>query len=131
MSRSGYDDDCDGWALVRWRGAVSSAMRGARGQALMRDLLGALDAMPEKRLIAESLEAGGEVCALGCLGRTKGIDVSQLNPENAEAVARTFDIAPALAREIVFVNDNRWRETEEQRWIRMRAWVARKIHAAQ
>ena len=28
MSRSGYTDECDGWELVRWRGAVNSAIRG-------------------------------------------------------------------------------------------------------
>ena len=33
MSRSGYTDECDGWELVRWRGAVNSAIRGKRGQA--------------------------------------------------------------------------------------------------
>jgi hypothetical protein len=34
MSRSGYSDDIDSaddqWALIRWRGAVKSAIRGAR-----------------------------------------------------------------------------------------------------
>lgn len=26
MSRSGYVDDCDVWALIRWRGAVKQAI---------------------------------------------------------------------------------------------------------
>jgi len=39
MSRSGYSDDCDVWALIRWRGAVKSAIRGARGQAMLRELI--------------------------------------------------------------------------------------------
>ena len=62
MSRSGYSEDCDGWALVRWRGAVKSAIRGQRGQAFLRELLAALDAIPDKRLIAEELvDAQGAV----------------------------------------------------------------------
>lgn len=32
MSRCGYSDDYDQWALIRWRGAVESAIRGKRGQ---------------------------------------------------------------------------------------------------
>lgn len=44
MSRSGYNDDCDGWALIRWRGAVNSAINGKRGQAFLRELVAALDA---------------------------------------------------------------------------------------
>ncbi len=63
MSRSGYSDDLDSWALIRWRGQVASAIRGRRGQAVLRDLLAALDAMPEKALVASELETPqGEVC---------------------------------------------------------------------
>lgn len=56
MSRHGYTDSCDdNFALIRWRGAAKSAIRGKRGQAFLRELLAALDAMPEKRLIAREL----------------------------------------------------------------------------
>lgn len=57
MSRSGYTEDCDGWDLIRWRGAVASAIRGKRGQAFLREALAALDAMPEKQLISHDLVA--------------------------------------------------------------------------
>jgi hypothetical protein len=51
MSRSGYTDDVEySWRSIMWRGRVVSAIRGKRGQALLRDLLAALDAMPDKRL---------------------------------------------------------------------------------
>ena len=64
MSRSGYSDDCSGRELNLWRGAVESAIRGKRGQAFLREMLVALDAMPEKRLIAgELVTPTGEVCA--------------------------------------------------------------------
>ena len=66
MSRSGYTDECDGWELVRWRGAVNSAIRGKRGQAFLNEMVTALDAMQEKRLVSGLLETGdGDCCALG------------------------------------------------------------------
>ncbi len=130
MNRSNYDDGCDGWDLIRWRGAVAAATKGARGQKLLRELADALDAMPVRRLIAESLEAGPEVCALGCLGRAKGIDMSRLDPEEPEKVAKAFGVAPALVREIAFVNDDWQRhQTAEQRWAKMRAWVSENLKA--
>lgn len=127
MSRSGYSDDCDGWALIRWRGAVSSALRGHRGQAFLKELLHALDAMPQKRLIADDLEAGGEVCALGCIGHSRGIDMANIDPYDSETVASTFGIASAMAREIMYQNDDWTHEAPEQRWHRMRAWVEGQI----
>lgn len=46
MSRHGYSCDIDdNWALIRWRGAVNSALKGARGQQLLRDIIAALDAL--------------------------------------------------------------------------------------
>ena len=61
MSRSGYVDDmCDQWAMIRYRGAVRSAIRGRRGQAFLREMLAALDAMPEKRLTAGALVFDGQ-----------------------------------------------------------------------
>lgn len=128
MSRSGYSDDCDGWELIRWRGTVAKATKGARGQTLLRELLEALDAMPQQRLIEGELELNGEVCALGCIGQRRGVDMSDLEPEDSDAVAGVFNIAPALVKEIVFMNDEGWyAETPEQRWTRMRSWVATQI----
>ncbi len=68
MSCSGYSDDYDGWDLVCWRGAVNSALKGKRGQAFLIELRDALEAMPAKRLIADSLQADGEFCIIGALG---------------------------------------------------------------
>lgn len=106
MSRSGYSDECDGWALIRWRGAVMAAIRGRRGQQTLRDILSALDAMPVKALAAESLVTEeGSFCTLGALGASRDMQLDQLDPYDSDGVAKAFDIAPALAREIVFVND--------------------------
>lgn len=126
MSRSGYDE-CDGWNLIRWRGAVTSAIRGKRGQAFLREMLTAFDALEAKRLIKDELIEGGDVCAIGAVGMARGIDMTGLDPYDRETVAGTFEIAPALAAEIMFENDgydDYVRELPEVRFARMRAWVA-------
>jgi hypothetical protein len=141
MSRSGYSDCLDDWELAMWRGAVTSAIRGKRGQALLRDLRDALDSMPGKRLIAEELVTPeGDVCALGRLAEVRGLDVSEVDPEDPWQVASIFNIARALAAEIEYKNDecgNDWKwtgdghkyspETPEKRWQRMRKWVDSQI----
>jgi hypothetical protein len=43
MSRSGYVDDVDQKDLAMYRGAVASAIRGKRGQALLREMREAMD----------------------------------------------------------------------------------------
>jgi hypothetical protein len=133
MSRSGYSDDCDGWDLIRWRGAVNSAIKGARGQKFLRELLAALDAMPEKRLIPNELEADGSYCTLGVIAKSRGID-TDIDPDDTETLANRLGIAEAMVKEIVFENDERpWNyrtETPAQRYKRMRAWVAEQIKSS-
>ena len=131
MSRSNYSDGCDDrWALIRWRGQVASAIRGKRGQQLLRELVAGLDAMPEKRLIADELEVCGQFCALGVVGKARGIDLKSIDPEASDIVAKQFDIAEPLAREIVYVNDEGgwgYDETPEARWVRVRTWAVSKL----
>ncbi len=129
MTRHGYSEDQDNWEFIRWRGRVASATRGKRGQKLLRDLLEALDAMPERRLIRGDLQHEGEVCALGALGVRRGIPLAEIDPDDYEHVSAVFDVAEPLVREIEFENDE-WAsrgETPEERWVRMRAWVAGQI----
>lgn len=125
MSRSGYSDDCDGWALIRWRGAVESAMKGRRGQKFLIELAEAMDAMPVKELIAHELVEQGNFCALGVVGQKRGIALESIDPEDSRTVAEQFGIANAMAQEIVFMNDEAawYDETPQQRWSRMRHWV--------
>lgn len=131
MGRSGYSDDFDDdYLLHLYRGRVASATRGKRGQALLKDILIAMDGMPSKRLIAHDLEAmDGAVCALGAAGKLRGIDMGALDPDDAETVAYRFNIADCLAREIVWENDDcgRRNETPEERFVRMRKWVRSQI----
>ena len=129
MSRSGYVDDSDNeWAMIRWRGAVTSAIRGKRGQALLKEMAASLDALPEKELIAGELVEEDSVCALGAVGLTRGVDLSKLDPEEYVSIASAFDISEALVREIEYENDEGgYNETPSKRWERMRKWVSKHI----
>lgn len=138
MGRSGYTDDFDSdgdYAIYLYRQAVHNAIKGRRGQNLLRKLRDALDAMPTKRLITRTIKNDeGEVCALGALDP----NAPSGDPEDdwdefgaADKLAKHFGVARALAAEIVYMNDEafEWRgdETPEQRWTRMRAWVNEQI----
>jgi hypothetical protein len=96
-------------------------------------LVEALDGMPEKRLVAEELETTeGGVCALGCLGKARGVPLDGVDTEDHDKLGAMFNVAPLLAREVMFQNDDdfgyaRVEETPEQRWTRMRAWAADQI----
>ena len=129
MSRAGYCEDIDQWDLIRWRGAVTSAIRGARGQAFFRDMLAALDAMPVKELIASELVSERGCCALGAVAKKWNIDVSGMDPEDYEQISKTFGIAEAMVREIEYVNDEwgSYSDSPAKRWTRVRAWVAEQI----
>lgn len=129
MSRSGYSDDCDDpWGLIRWRGTVASSIRGKRGQAFLRELVEALDAMPDKRLIPNDLEHAGNVCAIGSVGLMRGVDMTGLDPDEPDQIAATFGIASALVQEIEFLNDEAYYgSTAEGRWRFMRNWAASHI----
>ena len=130
MSRAGYDGNCDGWDLIRYRGAVASALRGRRGQAFLRDLVAALDAMSAKRLIAADLiSCRNEMCSLGAVGARRGILLHKLDPDDVDGVAETFQLAPTLIREIMWVNDDEgpYNETAPARWRRVRGWATSHI----
>jgi hypothetical protein len=130
VSRAGYSEDCDDqWQFICYRGAVTSAMRGQRGQAFLRELRDALDAMPEKRLIKEELVKEGEVCALGAVARMRGIDPEAIDAYDHDNIHAPFGIANALAREIIWTNDESWPypKTPEERWRKVRWWVEANI----
>jgi hypothetical protein len=88
-------------------------------------MLQAMAALPERKLIANNLECDGAVCAIGSVGKSRGIDMSQLDPEDYNTVAGKFGIAEALAQEIVHLNDEAGHrnETPEERFERMRKWI--------
>lgn len=143
MSRSGYSEDLDNWALIRWRGAVAAAIKGKRGQALLKEMEAALLALPEKRLCSGWHDApSGEVCALGAVALKRKMDkgkhrveaFAELEREFNEDVAANevggeFGIADAMAQEITYVNDEQgpYDATPEQRYEYMLKWVRENI----
>ena len=125
MSRHGYlEDGDDEYPLALGRQAVASAINGMRGQAFLRELVAALDTLPDKVLIAEALVADGAYCAIGSVGAARGMDMSKLDPDFPEAIAQAFGIAPALVREIEFMNDDCYVDPAG-RWQLVRDWAVR------
>ncbi len=138
MGRSGYSDDYGddenyNNALELYRRAVRNAFGGKRGRAFLQELLEALDALPEKRLIMGELEREGAVCAIGSVGARRGTKMDDLDIEDAAAIGKRFGIAECMVREIEFTNDDEFcylrrnGETPEQRWERVRRWVVSMI----
>jgi hypothetical protein len=138
MSRSGYSDEgCDSDPDFNlWQGAVARAIKGRRGQAFLRELIEALDALPTKRLITGGLECDGEFCALGAVGHARGLDMGPLklwddeNP-SPEKIGEAFGIARSMAAEVMYENDEGGysRETAEMLWTRMRGWAVANLQA--
>jgi hypothetical protein len=125
MSRSGYSTDCDDFSLICWRGAVAKVIRGKRGQAFLLEMWKAITALPEPKLIANELvEKDGAVCAMGAVGKQRGLDMSALDPEDPQGVAGAFGINEKLAMEIAYMNDEGgFHETPEERHARMKRWI--------
>lgn len=115
MSRSGLYE-CDGEDVLahgRWRGAVASAIRGKRGQAFLRELAEALDAMPDKQLVAGELQTeDGCHCALGVLADKRGLDVASMDVDDYDAIADSLGVNAKIAQEIMWENDETFYEWE-------------------
>ncbi len=135
MSRSGYSDDVwyDGPEDIGkhnlYRASVNRAFNGKRGQKFFKDLLVALEAMPVKELIDETLVAEGKFCTLGVICNAKGVDLNKINDEDHKLLAKELDIAECLSREVVWENDDAgpYNETDAQRWERVHGWVKEQI----
>lgn len=138
MSRSGYSEDFgddEPQRLGLYRASVARAIQGKRGQAFLREMADALDAMPVKELIAgDVVRDDGCVCAIGSVAQARGLDVKTLDITDGEQVGKTFGVARSLACEIVFENDDDFGfkrdETPETRWKRMRKWVGAQLRPA-
>jgi len=143
MSRSGYSDDWDYEAdqgtQNLYRATVDRSLSGKRGQAFLRSALDVLDAMPEKKLAASTWIDGCSMCTLGAVAKARGVEAkfATVDPEwdgGVYVAAKEFDISKPMAREIVYMNDEGGpyygTETDEQRWQRMRNWIAQRIAQA-
>ena len=128
MSRSGYVDDCE--HLNLYSASVDRAIAGRRGQAFLRELAEAMEAMPERVLIAEELiDAEGDCCTIGVVCKSRGLSVSGVDQECPDSVGNLVGIASSMAAEIEFLNDEAGPncETPAARWIRVRRWVEQKL----
>jgi len=108
MSRSGYVDDWDydDWSYALCLGKGRQSIKGKRGQAFSEGNADDTDRNAgEAPDCGASRNARGRVCAIGSVGKARGVDMSKLDPEDAEGVGAAFGIAQSMAREIVYVND--------------------------
>lgn len=133
VGRSGYSDDWDGRGVAPelYRRAVENAINGKRGQAFLTELVAALDALPAKRLIEGDLERDGEVCAIGAVGRARGLDMKPLHVDSPSHLAEAFKIPRCLVAEIEFENDDDFSYTKsltpEERFDHIRRWAVAQL----
>lgn len=109
MSRSGYDydGDCENNYYLLYPSVVRRTTNGKRGQEFFKSLASALEGLPEKRLVPNELETEtGAVCALGALGKVRGIELAKLDPDDVKSVAAKFRISETLVREVTHANDD-------------------------
>lgn len=138
------DEDFPG-QFELWQANCQRSLKGKAGQAALRELETALLALPEKRLIADKLQApDGEVCALGALGRFKGVEVPISTDNNyndddclerleqEEAVIQfgvDLGVPYMVSVAIVERNDggSYFDDTPEGRYTAMLTWVQRQL----
>ena len=137
MSRYCSDDDYDyePWMEGQAAGAMRSAIRGRRGQRLLRDLIAGLDALPVPELAAGSLEdpETGCVCALGAVRMQRGAEAVPLrfDPNDPDVgwrdLAQPYDISETLAHAVICQNEYGDERNDEssrrRRWRSVRAWA--------
>jgi hypothetical protein len=137
MSRYSDCDDYDWepWMEGQAAGALQSAIRGRRGQQLLRDLVAGLDALPEPELAAGALEdpKTGCLCALGVVRLQRGPEAVPLrfDPSDPDVdwreLAEPFGISETLANAVVSQNEYGSKCNDEQsrrrRWLSVRAWA--------
>jgi hypothetical protein len=116
-------------------GAMRSAIRGRRGQQLLRDLIAGLDALPVPELAAGALEdpETGCVCALGAVRLQRGAEAVPLDFDPTDPdidwryLAKPFDISETLAHAVISENEYGNKRNDEQsrrrRWQSVRAWA--------
>lgn len=143
-----------------WDRATTLALRGKRGQAHLRELIGVLDAMPHKALADGVLcrrpdqdeypinafgidwchvpYEGAPRCALGEWAHARGIPDAELQRASwditlntsAEFGADRLGLRITLAGAIAEANDREWYGTDEQRWQAVRRWAYQQLSPA-
>ena len=133
MSRTWEGESDDPLDRGRYEAAKRSTLRDRRGQAFLRELIAALDALPRPELSEGALGDSdtGCVCALGAVALAQGDPFEELAKDEGnwspEDAAGWYDISPTLANEIISANDD-WRDgnspdVRQSRWRHVRAWA--------
>ena len=139
--RISYTDEEDyPGQLELWQANCNRSIQGKAGQASLLELEAALLAMPSKRLIAEELDNGEDVCAIGALVRYKQITPMADAEFEMEAVGVECGMPPLVAWKVVELNDielsdHKWdstarqyrQRTPEERYTSVLAWVQRQL----
>lgn len=102
MSESEYSDA----HLGLYHANVERAIRGKRGQEFLRELKAALESLPKKALISGFMEHDDMVCALGAVGKARGMnDLERFNDSGTYALSKSLGITQTLATVIIYQND--------------------------
>ena len=135
-------DDEHGIPDEFWYQALGRHLNGPQGQANLRRIRAALDALPEKVLISGTFCDGERVCAVGALvayarareGQTWHQVLAELPWDDDGYLLETVrqgklaGLPRTLAEELANLNDEWWGHlTPEQRWERARKWVLDRI----
>ena len=111
------------------------SLRGRKGQVALRELEAALQALPHPQLGHDVLvEPTGEVCAIGAMMVQRRIDAgmsreqaiaecSNVDSCDTQEAGERIGMPSLVAWSAAVENDEYRRETPEQRYERMLAWV--------
>jgi hypothetical protein len=113
-----------------WNQRLSATLYSKRGKERLREFASILDAMPEKKLIANTLEREGQVCFVGAICRAKGVEMPKPRYDDDCDIYDTAEsgqragIPWTLAWTMGSLNDNQWgRLSPEERWLAARRWI--------
>lgn len=143
-----YDDEWTEGRYAMWCRTIENAIKGRRGQDLLRDLRAALLAQPTRELIdGFILEPGTrQTCAIGELAVYRHVMAGSTRDEALSALERwTMDaerydegdldtlemgaalgMVNAMAIEVSYTNDD-YTETPHERWQRMLHWTESRL----
>lgn len=132
--------------LGLWESAFARAVRGPRGQRLLRELEAALLAMPDRRLAEGAIARDGMVCAVGAYvamrrvneGASWGQAIAALEAERGDGeddddlaamwLGESLGMARTIAWELAFANDESYGGMmPEARHAAILRWVRRHI----
>lgn len=141
-----YDEDYANQGLLWWAN-IERHIKGAKGQAVLREIRDILQAMPEKVLITSRLaDEKGHVCAVGAVALARRVakgesrddvlrDLAARIPEDdnymgadiTASLGVQVGLKYGLAWTLGYANDAYWKDTPEERYERVLAWVEKNI----